>query len=103
METHSAERKSKERMGKIDIEFEAMLQLEQAQFAQRRLALEMPISKIETEHQLLEEKRELERKVKKTALENDENIQSELETKYSSIGTQGREMSRIKPENLTSE
>ena len=45
--------------------------MEQARFERRRLELEMQMKEQETKHQLLEEERELERKVKRTALEND--------------------------------
>ena len=59
-------------MKKFDIEFETKKRLEQAQFERRRLELEMQMKELETKHQLLEEERELERKVKRTALENDD-------------------------------
>ena len=42
----------------------------QALFERRKLELEMQMEELETKHQLLEEERELERKVKRTALEN---------------------------------
>ena len=48
------------------------MRLEQAWFERRRLELEMQMKELETKHQLLEEERELERKVKRTALENDD-------------------------------
>ena len=41
-------------------------------FERRRLELEMQMKELETKHQLLEEERDLERKVKRTALENDD-------------------------------
>ena len=59
-------------MKKFDIEFETKMRLEQARFERRRLELEMQMKELETKHQLLEEERELERKVKRTALENDD-------------------------------
>ena len=59
-------------MKKIDIEFETKMRLEQARFERRRLELEMQVKELETKHQLLEEERELERRVKRTALENDD-------------------------------
>ena len=65
-ETSSAKQRREERMKKIHIEFKTKMQLEQA-----RLELEMQMKELETKHQLLEEERELERKVKRTALEND--------------------------------
>ena len=45
------------------------MQLEQARFERRRLELERQMKELETKHNLLEEERELERKVKRTALE----------------------------------
>ena len=71
-ETSSAKQRREEKMKKFDIEFETKMQLEQARFERRRLELEMQMKEVETEHQLLEEERELERKVKRTALENDD-------------------------------
>ena len=59
-------------MKKFDVEIETKMQLEQARFERRRLKLEMQMKELKTKHQLLEEKRELERKVKRTALENDD-------------------------------
>ena len=70
-ETSSAKQRREERMKKFDIEFETKMRLEQARFERRRLELEMQMKELETKHQLLEE-RELERKVKRTALENDD-------------------------------
>ena len=71
-ETSSAKERREERMKKIDIEFETKMRLEQARFERRRLELEMQTKELETKHQLLEEERELERKVKRTALENND-------------------------------
>ena len=71
-ETSSAKQRREERMKKFDIEFETKMRLEQARFERRRLELEMQMKELETKHQLLEEERELERKVKRTALENDD-------------------------------
>ena len=71
-ETSSAKQRREERMKKFDIEFETKMRLEQARFERRRLELEMKMKELETKHQLLEEERELERKVKRTALENDD-------------------------------
>ena len=59
-------------MRKFDIEFETKMRLEQARFERRTLELEMQMKELETKHQLLEEERELERKVKRTALESDD-------------------------------
>ena len=71
-ETSSAKQRREERMKKFDIEFDTKTQLEQARFRRRRLELEMQMKELETNHQLPEEERELERKVKRTALENDD-------------------------------
>ena len=54
---------------KFDGLLETKLRLERAMFEQRKLELEMQIKELET-NQLLEEERELERKVKRTASEN---------------------------------
>ena len=48
------------------------MRLEQARFERRRLKLEMQMKELETKHRLLEDEHELERKVKRTALENDD-------------------------------
>ena len=69
-ETSSAKPRREEKMRKIDIEFETKMQLEQTRFERRKLKLEMQMKEIETKHQLVEEERELERKMKRTALEN---------------------------------
>ena len=71
-ETSSANPRREERMKKFDIEFETKMRLEQAPLERRRLELEMQMKELETKHQLLEEERELERKVKRAALENDD-------------------------------
>ena len=71
-ETSSAKQRREERMEKFDIKFETQLRLEQARFERRKLKLEMQMKELETKHQLLEQERELERKVKRTALENDD-------------------------------
>ena len=71
-ETSSAKQRREERVKKFDIEFETNIRLEQARFERRKLELEMQMKELETKHQLLEEERELERRVKKTALENDD-------------------------------
>ena len=71
-ETSSAKQRREERMKKFDIEFETKMRLEQERFERRKLELEMQMKELETKHQLLEEERELERKVKRTALENDD-------------------------------
>ena len=71
-ETSSAKQRRVERMQKFDIEFKTKMRLEQARFERRRPELVMQTKELETKHQLLEEERELERKVKRTALENDD-------------------------------
>ena len=71
-ETSSAKQRREERVKKFDIEFETNIRLEQARFERRKLELEMQMKELETKHQLLEEERELERRVKRTALENDD-------------------------------
>ena len=71
-ETSSAKQRRVERMKKFDIEFETKMRLEQARFEGRRLELEMQMKELETKHQLLEEERELDRKVKRTAVENND-------------------------------
>ena len=71
-ETSSAKQRREERMKKFDVEFETKMRLEQARFKRRKLDLEMQMKELETKHQLPEEERELERKVKRTALENDD-------------------------------
>ena len=71
-ETSSAKQKREEKMKKTDIDFATKMRLEQARFERRKLELEMQMKEPETKHQLLEEERELVRKVKRTALENDD-------------------------------
>ena len=71
-DTSSAKQRREERMKKIDIEFKTEMQLEQARFKRRKLQLEMQMKELETKHELLEEERELERKMKRTALENED-------------------------------
>ena len=71
-ETSSAKQRRKERMKKFDFEFETQLRLKQARFERRKLELEMQMKELETKHQLLEQERELERKLKRKALENND-------------------------------
>ena len=59
-------------MKKFDIEFEKKIILEQARFGRRNLELEMQTKKLKTKLQLLKEERELEREMKRAALENDD-------------------------------
>ena len=61
--TSSAKQRCEERMEKFDMNYETKMRLEQARFERRRLELEIQIKELETKHQLLEEERELERKV----------------------------------------
>ena len=55
-------------MKKVDIELEPKKRLEQARLDRRRLELERQMKELQNKHQLLEEERELDRKVKRTAL-----------------------------------
>ena len=71
-ETSSANQRREERMKKFDIKFETKMRLEQKRFERRKLELEMQMKELETNHQLLKEQCELERKVKRTALENED-------------------------------
>ena len=71
-ETSSAKQRREEKMKKFDVEFGTKMHLEQARFERMRLEQEIHMKEVETRHQLLEEERELERKVKRTALENDD-------------------------------
>ena len=71
-ETSSAKQRREERMEKFDTEFETKTRLEQARFERRKLELKMQMKELETKHRLLEEERQLERKVTRTALENDD-------------------------------
>ena len=71
-ETSSAQQRREERMNKFEIEFKTKMRFEQARFERRRRKLEMQMRELQTKHQLLEEESELERKVKRTASENDD-------------------------------
>ena len=71
-ETSSAKQKREEKMKKFDIELKTKIQLERAMFERRRLELEMQMKELESSHQQLEEERELERKVMRLTLENDD-------------------------------
>ena len=72
-ETSSAKQRREEMINKLISNLKPRsMQLEQARFEQRRLELEMQLKETETKHRLLEEERQLERKVKRTALENDD-------------------------------
>ena len=90
-------------MKKFDIEFKTKMPLEQARFERRKLELEMQKKELENKHQLLEEERELQRKVKRTALENDDaqDNQLVLKTNHPSTGLQKREMSQTGPAGST--
>ena len=71
-EASSAKQRREERMKKFDIELETKMQMEQTRLERRKLELEMQMKELEIKHQLLVEERELERKVKRTALENND-------------------------------
>ena len=71
-ETSSFKQGREERMKKFDIEFETKTRLEQARFERRKLQLEMQMTELETKHHLLEEEPELDRKAKRTLLENED-------------------------------
>ena len=90
-------------MKKFDIEFETQLRLEQARFERRKLELEMQMKELETKHQLLEQERELERKLKRTALENDDarSQSTGARDSHPSTGPQREEMSLIGPAGST--
>ena len=62
-ETSSAKQRREEWIKKFDIEFKTKVRLEQARFEWRMLELEKQMNELETKYQLLEEERELERKV----------------------------------------
>ena len=85
-ETSSAKQRREERMKKFDVEFKTKMQLEQARFERRRLELKMQMKELETKHQLLEEERKLERKVKRTALENDDARSQSTSANHPSTG-----------------
>ena len=71
-ETSSAKQRREERMKKFDVEFKTKMRLEQARFKWRSLELEIQMKELETKHHLLEEERELERKMKRTVIENND-------------------------------
>ena len=100
-ETSSAKQRREEKMKKFDIEFKTKTRLEQARFERRKLELVMQMKELETKHQLLEEERELERKVKRTALENNDAGSLVLETNHLSTRPQRRGMSQTGPAGLT--
>ena len=102
-ETSSANQRREERMKKFDVEFESKMRLEQAWFERRRPELEMQTKELETKHQLLEEERELERKVKRTALYNDEARSQSTGARDKSLfnWTPKREMSHTGPAGST--
>ena len=79
------------------------MRLEKVWFERRRLELEKQKNEMENKHQLLEEARELERKVKRTALENsDACSQSTVARDNSPFNwTPIREMSQTGPAGST--
>ena len=98
-ETSSAKQKREERMKKFDVIFETKMWLEQSRFERRKLELEMQMNELKTKQDLLEEERELERKVKITALENDyaRPNQQVFETNHPPTGPKRREKSQSWP------
>ena len=99
----SAKQRCEERMKKIDIEFETKMRMEQARFERRKLELETQTKKLEIKHHLLEDERELERKVKRTALEKEDVRSQSTSAQENSpfIGTRRREMSQTETVGLT--
>ena len=95
-ESSSAEQRREERMKKFDIEFKTKMRLEHVGFEKRKLEQEMQMKELESKHQLLEEERELERKVKMSVPN-----QLVLETSHSSTEPQRREMSPTGPVEST--
>ena len=95
-ETSSAKQKCEESMKKFDVIFENKMGLEQSRFERRKLELEMQINELKTKHELLEKERELERKVKRTALENDDARPNQLvfEKNHPPTGPKRREKSQ---------
>ena len=83
-ETSSAKQRREEMMKKFDIEFKTKVRLEKARFEKKRLELEMQMKELEGKHQPLEEERELERKVKRTTLENDDVRSQSTSDRYKS-------------------
>ena len=101
--TSSTYQRREEKMKKFDVELETKMRLEQARFERRRLELEMQMKELETKHQLLEKERELERKMKRTALENDDARSQSTGARDKSPfnWTQRREMSQTGPAGST--
>ena len=71
-ETFSVNQSNEERLKKFDIELKTKMPLKQARFKGRKLELETQMKELETKYHQLEEERELELKVKRTPLENDD-------------------------------
>ena len=69
-EASSVKRQVEERMKEFEIEFEAKLQIERAQFDRKRLEIQR--KELEMQHQFREKERDLERQLQKTALEKDD-------------------------------
>ena len=84
-------------MKKFDIECATKIKLEQALFKRRMLEQEIRMKELETKHQLLEKKRELERKVKRTGLEIDDVVRNQLvlETSHPSTAPQKMRWLRV--------
>ena len=71
-ETFSMKRRVEGRMKEFEIEFERKLQIERAQFDQKRLEVEMQMKELEMQHQLRQKERDLKRQLQRTALEKDD-------------------------------
>ena len=87
------------------IEFETKMHLVQARFERKKLELKLQMKKLETKHQLLEEERELERKLKRAALGNDDfrsQSTSAHDRSFFSTRRQRRLMSQTGPVESTS-
>ena len=95
-ETSSAMQRREERMKKINVEIKTKMRLEQERFECGKLELEMQMKELATKYHLLEEERDLERKMRGTGLEI-EDVRSPnqllLETICPSTGTKKRDVS----------
>ena len=102
-ETSSAKQRREEKMKKFDVEFETKMRIEQAGFGRKKLELEIQKKELETKHQLLDEERELERKVERTALENNDARSQSTGARYQSPfnWNQRRGMFQTGPAGLT--
>ena len=89
---------------KNDIEFEAKLRLDLALFERKKIELQTQVKELEKKHPLLEEESELDPKMTRICLENDDvHFQSSsIRDKLTFNCTQGTEISRIDLAKLTS-